>query len=331
MIGGSDYALMKNARGDYVLGLGPFDEVEELSDEESAFYVNDFSLSSPKPWKIPRSVEYIEFPYGEAKGISAEWRSPQLEGFTNVFSEVSKAIKNGDIQKSVPVVTEFGKLVEGKPEELIFSLSPDADLNAYAWCSDGVGFCGLTPEVLFSYEKGRLRTMALAGTASIDERDVFAADEKEILEHEFVAQTLIEKLSVIGMVQPEARQILQLRSLVHFHTSIYVGLYDAMPLNELISLLHPTPALGPLPRTEDSLAQLENWRLGLSCPSFFGAPMGVYDKGEFHSVVCIRGFGWDGSELALPAGCGVIEPSRLINEWRELQLKRESVKTLFGV
>jgi menaquinone-specific isochorismate synthase len=28
----------------------------------------------------------------------------------------------------------------------------------------------------------------------------------------------------------------------------------------------------------------------------------------------------------LPAGCGIIEASRLVNEWRELRLKREAVK-----
>jgi len=57
------------------------------------------------------------------------------------------------------------------------------------------GFCGLTPEVLFNFRKGRLNTMALAGTARSSEQQVFAYDEKEIREHEFVAQTLVSKLS----------------------------------------------------------------------------------------------------------------------------------------
>ena len=320
---------MKNAQGKYILGHGPFEEVAELSGEPTAFYVNDFTLSSPHPWKIPSSVETIELSGSSQPGLEVEWKRPQLEGFAEVFSEVSEAIRAGEIQKSVPVVTELGEVREGSPEELIFSAKPDPELHAYAWRSGDTGFCGLTPEVLFSYEKGRLRTMALAGTASLEERDVFAADEKEILEHEFVAQTLIEKLNTIGMVQPELRRILQLRSLVHFYTPIYVGLYDAVSLNDLINLLHPTPALGPLPRTASSRTQLDTWRARLGCPSFFGAPMGIYDKGEFHSVVCIRGVEWKGKELSLPAGCGVIEPSRLTNEWRELELKRESVKTLF--
>ena len=32
------------------------------------------------------------------------------------------------------------------------------------------------------------------------------------------------------------------------------------------------------------------------------------------------------TNLEHSAGCGVIEASRLVNEWRELRLKREAVK-----
>jgi isochorismate synthase EntC len=59
--------------------------------------------------------------------------------------------------------------------------------------------------------------------------------------------------------------------------------------------------------------------------------MGVYDKEEFYSVVYIRGVHWQDDQISLPDSCGVIEASRLMNEWREFQLKRGSVKALFGV
>ena len=44
----------------------------------------------------------------------------------------------------------------------------------------------------------------------------------------------------------------------------------------------------------------------------------------------MRGIWWRGDQLRLPAGCGVIEASRLVNEWRELRLKREAVKQALG-
>jgi len=74
------------------------------------------------------------------------------------------------------------------------------------------------------------------------------------------------------------------------------------------------------------MAMLSDWRQRLSCPKEFGAPFGVWDQGDFEAVVAIRGLWWKGNEIALPAGCGLIEASRLVNEWRELRLKREAVK-----
>ena len=71
---------------------------------------------------------------------------------------------------------------------------------------------------------------------------------------------------------------------------------------------------------------LFDWRQRLDCPPQFGAPFGLWDQGRFDAVVCIRGIWWADTKLSLPAGCGIIEPSRLVNEWRELRLKREAVK-----
>lgn len=327
----NDYALMQNAGGEYLIGLGPFLEVEKCPSKGVAFYVNDFALSSNKPWKIPTKIERLDkLPLVEA-GIEVEWQELPLSPFDLIFNEVSQSICRGDIKKSVPCVTEMGKVIQGELRELIFKKQRNPLLHPYAWVQGNSGFCGLSPEVLFSHHRGIINTMALAGTANKKEQNVFSVDEKEICEHEFVAQTLISKLNEIGMVKPSTRKIMELESLVHFHTPIEVHLYGASSLEELIQRLHPTPALGPLPRTEESMKDLLRWRELVGCPESFGAPMGVYDNGKFHSVVCIRGVQWQGTDVTLPAGCGVIEASRLVNEWRELGLKRNSVKRLFSL
>jgi menaquinone-specific isochorismate synthase len=118
---------------------------------------------------------------------------------------------------------------------------------------------------------------------------------------------------------------------VHFHTPIEVFLYGDKNIDELIKRLHPTPALGPLPRTPETMADLIRWRETLGCPGYFGAPFGVLENGVFHAVVTIRGVHWKGDDISIPSGCGVIEASRLVNEWRELGLKRDAVKRGFGL
>jgi len=173
--------------------------------------------------------------------------------------------------------------------------------------------------------------MALAGTARQEERDAFAVDQKEIREHEFVAETLLDKLSGLGRINREARRILDLGPIVHFHSGFEVVLTRGESVEGLIRVLHPTPALGPLPRTEANLAQLLGWRETLGCPPWFGAPFGLWRDGVFEGLVAIRMISWRGSKVLIPSGCGIIGESRLVNEWRELRLKREAVRDGFGV
>lgn len=329
---------MRTYDGRLVIGYGEFRSYSEAPSEGAAFYVNDFALSDSEPWKVPEVVlvgEEAEAWIREEKldqPLEVEWDSLKPEGFAGVFAEISSAINDGAIQKSVPVAVERGKICSGSSENLWSQLleSPAA-FCPYVWSDGESGFCGLTPEVLFSLRKGRLHTMALAGTARADEVEVFAFDEKEICEHEFVADTLVSKLGELGMVKRGDREVMNLGSLVHFHTPIEVGMYNDYSVEMLMKKLHPTPALGPLPRSESTLKQLIDWRNRADCPRYFGAPFGVLEGGVFHSVVAIRGLHWKGDEVRLPSGCGVIEASRLTNEWRELAIKRRAVKVMFDL
>ena len=76
---------------------------------------------------------------------------------------------------------------------------------------------------------------------------------------------------------------------------------------------------------------LLEWRERLGCPAEFGAPYGLWHEGVLTVVVAIRMIAWRGTNACLPSGCGVIAESRLVNEWRELRLKRDAVKVIFGV
>jgi menaquinone-specific isochorismate synthase len=328
-----DFALISTAVGDLLVGEGPFTESAECPRKGVAFYKNDFALSDALPWKVPSKVHRLKpdtFHAFEAPKIA--WDSPAPEGFARVFSEISETIHKGVLEKSVPVTTECGKVQAGTSRGLLSALSDHRDpFYAYAWVEGEAGFCGQTPELLFQLRKGRFKTMALAGTARASDRSIFAFDEKEIREHEYVAQTLVANLSDLGMVKRSERRIMDLGQLVHFHTPLEIFMYGDHSIDFLLRKMHPTPALGPHPRTKETLDMLYAWRKELEAPACFGAPFGVYDNGVFHAVVTIRGVYWDGAEVQVPSGCGVIEASRLTNEWRELELKRNAVKSRFGI
>lgn len=323
--------------GRTLIGHGPFVRTHLAPDSGAAFYRNDFGLTSAEPWWIPDHWEIIDRASSAVhlgtriENPSCLWEPPDASAFAAVFQEISAAIRAGSFEKTVPVVVERGLLETSPGHDLMVAAAGGPEpLLGYGF-SDGIsGFAGASPERLLSVSGGVLRTMALAGTARAEERDVLAVDEKEIREHEFVAQSLVSKLGDIGQVRRGPRVIMELGSIIHFHTPFEVDLDHAESPDSLVRRLHPTPALGPLPRTRETLAQLIGWRERLGAPADFGAPFGAIIDGDFHAIVAIRGVWWNDREVLLPAGCGVIEASRLVNEWRELRLKREAVKTRFG-
>jgi menaquinone-specific isochorismate synthase len=325
-------AWLARRDGGMVMGHGPFTAAAEPPADGVAFHVRDFAMADPLPWKIPSRVER-----GTRAGFAAgfdgppvpdcRWQPLDAAPFSEVFQEIMVSVHSGFIEKTVPVVTEAGTCMQA-PGPAIRSamMRQGPPLLSYGWTDSDSGFAGATPELLFTLAGGRLETMALAGTARSEDRDVFAVDEKEIREHEYVAQSLVAKLLDLGQTHRHSREILDLGSIVHFLTLIEVELQSALSPGELLRRLHPTPALGPLPRTEATMRRLFEWRERLGCPPAFGAPFGLWDQGRFDAVVAIRGVWWDGNRVRIPAGCGIIEASRLVNEWRELRLKREAVK-----
>ena len=219
------------------------------------------------------------------------------------------------IEKSVPVVTAKGRASSGGPDSLLAHLlQTPKTLRPYGWIGEEGGFLGATPEVLFRLFDGRIYTMALAGTARSEEAGIFAVDDKEIREHEFVAQTLVAKLSDLGMVRKNEREILDLGKLIHFQTLIEVELYQHEQIGKRIKRLHPTPALGPLPRTEETMSLLKDWRERLDCPAEFGAPFGLLRDGEFEALVAIRMIGWQGDEFSMRTALDDMETSLLLRE-----------------
>ena len=313
-------------------GYGPFRTTNVVPEGTTAFYRNDFGLTSEEPWHIPDRWELLERSGSPLPAVPhCVWDAPDASAFAAVFQEISAAIRAGTFEKTVPVAVERGMLAEDPGSRLLDAAAASSEpLLGYGYTDGESGFAGASPERLFSLTGNLLKTMALAGTARTEERDVLAVDEKEIREHEYVAQSLIAKLGDIGRVRRGPRGIMELRSIVHFHSPIEVDLYHAESPVSLIRRLHPTPALGPLPRTPGTMEQLIAWRRRLGTPEGFGAPFGAMVEGEFHAIVAIRGVWWSGRQIRLPAGCGVIEASRLVNEWRELRLKREAVKARFG-
>ncbi len=333
-----DLAFFRLPDGRAWIGEGPFAEAETVP-EVASFYINDFTLSDAKPWKTPAQLAEIKDasdldPYLHSmKSPRILWQKPETQWFKMVFRRIRRDVLAQRLRKMVPVLTERGRLVEGDMACLLRSaFHAPPGFWGYARIRHGEGFLGATPELLLQQQGAHLETMALAGTAKPSGAEDFAHDIKEIEEHELVAQFLEDALRKVGVVQRQPREVSVAGSLTHFRTAFTADLKSPYE-NEgaCIKRLHPTPAVGCLPRDEVALKKLMEYRRQLGVPEFFGAPFGFKTDGTFHCAVAIRGVSWRGDEVSLPCGCGIVAASAFDHEWRELRQKREAVAKLLGI
>lgn len=314
-----------------VVGEGPFTSLATPPDDCSAFYWNDFELSDNRPWKVPSRYSFHASFDHLALGAPPQihWDAVDRSPFDAAFGKLTQAFQNGaKLEKLVPMVTEHGHLQAGDLRQLApTALERSGDLaQAYGRWDDKAGFIGATPERLLRVAHGVLETMAVAGTAPPSDRERFARDPKQIREHALVIQGI--RAAIGGDLEESEREVLELDGLLHFLTRLSAVLPEPVDLNALIQQLHPTPAVGFLPRSEKVSQLNASIREQLAPPANFAAPFGWLHEGDFQAVVAIRHVSWEGEHVALPAGCGLIQESQLDLEWSELALKRSVVKQL---
>lgn len=316
---------------------GPFQKSSTPPAEETAFYVNDFALSDAEPWRIPaRTTALPEAPAAEQPRIA--WVPPSREGFAAVFADLMQGVRTRDILKAVPVAVATGRLLSGDPAAWLRHLLSHRPAGIqglpFAWMEETHGFGGFTPEILFQIEGARLTTMALAGTTDADHASELTERPKLGREHAVVVDELQRRLAALGKVTTGKREVVRQGTMRHLRTPLEVTLAEpptGAALNEIIRLLHPTPALGISPRHDSTMSLLQSCRDRMQTPAAFGAPFGVAWPGGALFVVAIRGVFWHGNDVLLPAGCGIVAGSEFEAEWAELELKRAWVKRALGL
>jgi menaquinone-specific isochorismate synthase len=333
----TDIAFFRLPDGRAWIGQGPFESLANM-----AFYVNDFDLTDPAPWQrptklIPVAADTLAASIGwnGAQPPHIQWAKPATEWFKMAFRRIRREVLAKRLEKMVPVLTERGIIVDGDPIRLLDRvMTAPSNTWGYGWVHGTRGFLGATPELLFRTQGREAETMALAGTAKPGAQEAFLQDVKEIDEHEIVVRYLVDSFSHLGSVTRHPRGLCQAASLLHFQSNINIVLDAESDPDTLVRELHPTPAVGCLPREEAWLQRLREYRTQLKVPDFFGAPFGFVEPGDMHlchMVVAIRGISWIGQEAQLPSGCGIVGGSAFDHEWRELRLKRESVVTMLGL
>lgn len=249
--------------------------------------------------------------------------------FEKYFQQIKNEISNQKIKKAVPVLVNSGSFSSDfKFEDFLFKLV-NIEYSDNNWIfglfEDGQSLLGQSPEILFEINGLNLKTMALAGTADISRSDEdFLSDPKERKEHQLVVDTILSKLSALGVFSQQPTQVLKLKFLKHLKTDFSIKLSNKINFNTVLNLLHPTPALGSLPNDFDFLKKIRQ-----TGSEFLGAPLVFTFESYTLAIVAIRFVQIDKTKLVIPVGCGIVEASRLDDEFSELGMKTLSVLRSF--
>ena len=199
---------------------------------------------------------------------------------------------------------------------------------------DGQAFLGATPEILVRLSAGHVETVAMAGTRRRGEAngdDVALSSQlmespKDRHEQQLVADAIRQALSplVADLVVPESPEVVRLPDVQHLRTRIWGTAREETNIFDLLMRLHPTPAVGGLPR-ESALQWLDDHE-SLD-RGWYAGPIGWVDaggNGEF--VVAIRSVLMAEHEAAAFAGCGLVAHSDARDEWEESVVKLQTVR-----
>ncbi|WP_301107616.1 isochorismate synthase MenF [Sporosarcina sp.] len=199
-------------------------------------------------------------------------------------------------------------------------------------------FFGATPERLVEIKNGQAYSACVAGSihrgksAKADQQlgEQLLRDKKNREEHQYVVDMITEVFTEFctSLQVNKTPKLLKVRDIQHLFTPVEGKLAEDMDIFRLVEALHPTPALGGVPRKTALEIIREEERMDRG---FYAGPIGWTDaagNGEF--AVAIRSGLLTGNEAYLYAGGGIVADSKPDEEYAETWVKFRPVLRALG-
>lgn len=270
--------------------------------------------------------------------VSKQVRTPKTEWLEQVRATTER-IREGSLTKAVLATALDVELSDRVDVATILERLRRTYNNCYRFLvqpTEASAFFGPPPERLVKRTGRTVKTEALAGSVprgeTLEEDDELAAalqrSEKFREEQQLVADTIREQLASLGDVAVGERGLRRLTNIQHLQTDITATLSEDTHVLDIVSALHPTPAVGGIPQAEarEHIEQTESFDRG-----WYAAPVGWFDAdGEGEFAVGIRSGVASGSRVTLFAGNGIVADSDPEAEWEEIHPKFRPILDEFG-
>jgi menaquinone-specific isochorismate synthase len=218
----------------------------------------------------------------------------------------------------------------------LWKQQPDSFIFSFE--QEGSCFIGATPERLVKKDGEEILSTCLAGSIArgkdLEEDEQLGRelleDEKNRYEHQLVVDSIRQALSddCKRLSIPDEPQLMKLKDIQHLYTPVKGTAPAGLSILTLVEKLHPTPALGGVPRKEamQVIREEEQMDRGL-----YAGPvgwMGAYGNGEY--AVALRSGLLKGDHAFIYAGCGIVAPSDPDSEFKETQMKFRPMQRALG-
>lgn len=188
---------------------------------------------------------------------------------------------------------------------------------------------GATPEILIKYDSNnqRLNTMSLAGTRRYSKINT-DWDNKNIEEHNFVTNYIVEKLSSFNLnISVSPLESLRFgNNIEHLCSKIYAKDVPSYIIGDIMDVLNPTPALAGYP-LEMAISKIELYEdHSRIC---YGGYIALNSNNNIDAYVNIRCAHFDQSSFCIYSGGGFTKDSNPYDEWDEAENKIKILKSIF--
>jgi isochorismate synthase len=254
-------------------------------------------------------------------------------------SRAAGAVRRGELAKVVVARAVAVRGIPFDPPRILSRLWADyPTCTLFAVARGGRCFLGATPERLAAVRGRAVLAMGLAGSAprgaseEEDRRlgDALLASAKDRIEHALVVEVVREALTheCTSVWHAPSPSLLRVSNVQHLHTPIGATLRDGATLLDLVGRLHPTPAVGGVPR-DAALAWLRRHE-GLDRGWYAGTVGWIDGRGDGEFAVAIRCALLGACEAVLFTGCGIVADSDPEAEYAESRLKLRPMLSALG-
>jgi isochorismate synthase len=335
------FVIYKKPNTQLIKGLFQNDSKLNLSDNlsETGFVFTSFDginkIVIPKNSSQEITIEFIPQTVPLIPKIESQIDEYAKNNFEFIVSKAINEIENGTFSKVVLSRKEVIELPNFDLSALFVKLAnayPTA--FAYCWFHPEIGlWMGATPETLLKVNGNIFQTVALAGTQLYEGSEEVLWQNKEKEEQQFVTDYIVDSLSnSVSEVQISTPKTIKAGNLLHLKTSIQGIIDKKTNLNNLVLLLHPTPAVGGLPKL--SAINFINENEGYNREYYAGylGEINYNDNCDSDLYVNLRCMQVqneiENSSAHLYIGCGITKSSIPEKEWFETVNKAMTLKNV---